>query len=59
MRLTCALLFLCVQDPIERPSFEGLVFRLEDFFHSEMQYTEASKVMEGDDEEDEKKAASS
>lgn len=40
------------QEPIERPTFEGLVFRLEDFFHGEMQYTEASKVM-GDDEDEE------
>ena len=40
------------QEPIERPTFEGLVFRLEDFFHGEMQYTEASKLL-GDDEEDE------
>jgi len=36
---------------VERPTFEGLVFRLEDFFHSEMQYTEASKVMGNDEEE--------
>ena len=42
---------LITQEPIERPTFEGLVFRLEDFFHSEMQYTEASKVT-GEEDED-------
>lgn len=41
------------QDAQERPTFEALVYRLEDFFHSDMQYTEASKVM-GDDEDDDK-----
>ena len=43
----------CLQEPIERPTFEGLVFRLEDFFHGEMQYTEASKLLGDDEEEDE------
>lgn len=33
-------------DPVERPTFEAIVYRLEDFFHSEMQYTEASKVLD-------------
>jgi hypothetical protein len=47
----CSHFSLAVQSPIERPTFEGLVFRLEDFFHSEMQYTEASKV-NGEEEEE-------
>eukprot|EP00043_Microstomoeca_roanoka_P027399 m.14410 g.14410 ORF g.14410 m.14410 type:complete len:623 (-) comp7608_c0_seq1:271-2139(-) len=44
-------------EPQERPAFEGLVFRLEDFFHGDMQYAEASKVLgeEEDEEEDDKK----
>lgn len=40
------------KDPIERPTFEAVVFRLEDFFHADMQYTEASKVLGGDAEEE-------
>eukprot|EP00049_Salpingoeca_infusionum_P023496 m.12484 g.12484 ORF g.12484 m.12484 type:complete len:600 (+) comp5829_c0_seq1:319-2118(+) len=36
-------------EPSERPSFEVLMFRLEDFFHGKMEYTEASKVMEEED----------
>ncbi|EGD72947.1 TK/SFK-SRC protein kinase [Salpingoeca rosetta] len=39
-------------EPADRPTFEALVFRLEDFFHGDMQYAEASQVLGDDDDDD-------
>lgn len=39
-------------EPEERPTFEALVYRLEDFFHGDMQYAEASQVLGDDDDKE-------